>query len=266
MTRSRTLPFLIPVLLLSISTLAQAGASSQEQQLFTLVNQERAKAGVPPLAWNKQLAQAAAPHSRKLAQNRQLSHQFPGEPELQARVGATYLHFDRVGENVSFAPDVETAHKGLMNSPLHRANILSAQFDSIGISIVPWGDELYVTEDFARVLPGYSEQDFQKQVVNAFNAARKEAGVSVISVRADDRLRKIACSPSPDPRSTLHNLPGAMDLEIFTASDPQQLPSHMRKLAADFTLRRMNIGVCLRTGQGPGFTTFRVVASFYPVD
>src|SRR5438270_3430468 len=89
---------------------AHAGPSQREQQLFDLLNHEREKAGLSKLEWNDQLAEAALAHSKLLADNQDLSHQFPGEPILQERIGATKLRFNSVAENVAFAPDVETAH------------------------------------------------------------------------------------------------------------------------------------------------------------
>src|SRR5579859_287137 len=83
--------------------------SQREQQLFDLVNHEREKAGLNKLEWSDSLAQAALAHSRLLAEHQDLSHQFPGEPLLQERVGYTRLRFNSVAENVAAAPDVDTA-------------------------------------------------------------------------------------------------------------------------------------------------------------
>jgi len=75
---------------------AQGAPTQREQQLLDLVNREREKEGLSRLEWNDQLAQAALAHSRLLAENRDLSHQFPGEAPLQERVGATTLRFNAV--------------------------------------------------------------------------------------------------------------------------------------------------------------------------
>src|SRR5260221_5133590 len=81
-----------------ISIAAHAGPSQREQQLLDLVNHEREKAGLNKLEWSDRLAQAALAHSKRLAANRDLSHQFAGEPLLQERVGATGLRFNSVAE------------------------------------------------------------------------------------------------------------------------------------------------------------------------
>src|SRR4051812_22553714 len=125
--------FTIACFVLVISISAHAGPSQREQQLFDLVNHEREKAGLNKLEWSDQLAQAALAHSKLLAENRDLSHQFPGEPAVQERVGATRLRFNAVAENVAEGPDVDTAHTALMKSPGHRANILHQDYNAIGI-------------------------------------------------------------------------------------------------------------------------------------
>src|SRR6476646_1900551 len=139
----------IACLVFLITLPAHAGPSQREQQLFDLVNHERERAGLNKLEWNDQLAEAALAHSKLLAENRDLSHQFSGEPILQERIGATRLRFNSVAENVAAAPDVNTAHAALMKSSGHRANILHQDYNAIGISFLERYHELYVTRDSA---------------------------------------------------------------------------------------------------------------------
>src|ERR1700727_1358625 len=151
----------IVCLIFVIAAQAQTGPSQREQQLLDLVNHEREKAGLQKLEWNDQLAKSALAHPRLLAQNRDLSHQFPGEPPLQERVGSTSLRFNSVGDNVAEAPAVDVAHRALMQSPGHRANILHKDYNAVGISIVERDRELFVTQDFAHALVSYSEKQFR---------------------------------------------------------------------------------------------------------
>ena len=41
------------------------------------------------------------------------------------------------GNGIALSPDVETAHKMLMDSPLHRENILQPKYTEIGIGVRP---------------------------------------------------------------------------------------------------------------------------------
>lgn len=245
---------------------AWTAPSPQERQLFDLVNQERQRAGLAKLDWNQKLADAAHRHSALLAQHKDLSHQFGGEPPLQQRAGAAGARFNSVAENVAFAPAVEAMHRGLMHSPEHRANILNGEYNAVGIAIVVRGGELYATQDFARLIPAYTEAQFQDAVVAASARARQARGLAPMTVRSDPRLKKAACAKTLDAAKVLSNLPGAADIVIYTASDPNKLPSNMQRAVNDRTLRRMNIGVCFQSGDESGFSRYWVAAAFYPVE
>ncbi|HEX4605235.1 MAG TPA: CAP domain-containing protein [Candidatus Angelobacter sp.] len=243
--------------------LAHAGPTQREQQLFDLVNREREKAGLNKLEWSDRLAEAALYHSRLLAENQDLSHQFPGEATLQQRVGATGLRFNSVAENVAEAPDVETAHNGLMHSPGHRANILHQEYNALGISIVEHGRQLFVTQDFGHTLVSYTEKQFRDAVITGFNQARRARSLRPVDVIVDPRLRKSACAQDLNTDKMIQGLPGAAGLVVFSLSEPGSLPDDLRKLAADKTVERMNIGVCLQTGGKNGFSKFWVVTAFF---
>jgi hypothetical protein len=237
--------------------------SSSEKQLLDLVNHEREKAGLNKLEWSDQLAEAALAHSKLLADHQDLSHQFPGEPLLQERVGATKLRFNAVAENVAEAPDVDTAHTALMKSPGHRANILHPDYNAIGISIVERDHVLFVTQDFAHMLASYTEKQFRESLIANFNQARRARKMRPVDVINDPHLRKAACSQDMHTDKMIQNMPGASGLLVFSLAEPGALPSDMRKFASDKTLQRMNIGVCLQTGGATGFSKFWVVAAFY---
>ncbi len=44
-----------------------------------------------------------------------------------------------MGENLAYAPTESIAHTGLMNSPGHRANILSPEFGQVGLGVIDAG-------------------------------------------------------------------------------------------------------------------------------
>ena len=257
-------PFIVAIvcLVFMLPARAQAGPSQLEQQLFDLVNREREKAGLSKLAWNDRLAAAALEHSRLLARHEDLSHQFEGEAPLQQRVGVTGLRFNSVAENVAAAPTVDVTHRGLMDSPGHRANILHQEYNAIGISIVERNHELFVTQDFAHTLASYSEKQFQEAVVAGFKQARRARGLPAVDIMIDPRLRKSACAQDMNTDKMIQGLPGAASLLVFSLSEPG-LPDDMRRLASDRSVERMGIGVCLQTGGKIGFSKFWVVAAFY---
>lgn len=131
--------------------------STGEKELVGLINQERAREGLPPLAVDERLMQAARKHTELMVKHQKLSHQSEDEQPLQVRLADENLRSDRQAENVALEMDVAGVHAILMNSPPHRANILSAKYNAIGVGVMRSGDRLYVTEDFAHRLPDYSD-------------------------------------------------------------------------------------------------------------
>ncbi|MBA3912674.1 MAG: hypothetical protein H0X25_02175 [Acidobacteriales bacterium] len=94
--------------------------------MLRLTNAARAQAGAPPLTLDADLSRAAAAHAELMAEHRQLSHQFPAEPELLERLGSqANSPLDSVAENVAVAADARRAHDALMHSPPHKKNLLN---------------------------------------------------------------------------------------------------------------------------------------------
>jgi uncharacterized protein YkwD len=62
---------------------------------------------------------------------------------------AANVRFVDAGENLALAPTVPVAHRGLMNSPGHRANILYPKFGRLGIGIMDGGIRgLMISQEF----------------------------------------------------------------------------------------------------------------------
>jgi uncharacterized protein YkwD len=236
---------------------------SPEQQLFKLLNLERQHHRLSPLQWDSRLADAARIHAQKMAQAGGISHRFAGEPDLGQRARSTGALFKSVAENVAMGGTPEEIHLALMNSPGHRANILNSQYNAGGVGVVQVNNELYVTQDFAQLVPAYSADQFRQGIVEAFNKLRQARGVRAISARSDTRLDQAACAAKLDPGSVLADQPGAASATTFTAVQPWDLPSALEKSAADSTLQRMSLGVCFRPDPANNFAQFWVVAVFF---
>jgi uncharacterized protein YkwD len=62
---------------------------------------------------------------------------------------AAGIQFVVAGENLAYAPNVDIAQRGLMNSPGHRANILRPEFGHVGIGVIRSAAEgSMFTQDF----------------------------------------------------------------------------------------------------------------------
>lgn len=119
-----------------------AKLTPDEAKMVALVNEERAKAGLPALKVDMKLTELARKKSQDMVDKNYFSHTSPtyGSPfDMMKAAGVTYKY---AGENLAGASKVETAHVNLMNSPGHRANILNTNYDHIGIGIIegsPYG-------------------------------------------------------------------------------------------------------------------------------
>ena len=212
---------------------AQQFEPASEQQIVQLVNLERAKAGLPPLTVDERLTRIAREHSQLLAAQHALSHQFPGEPDVRHRVAATGLRFDISGENVAYDADAASAHRSLMNSPPHRANILRPQFTAIGIGVVRSGNLIYVTEDFAHRLQELSPDQAEAAIVKNFAALRRSNGFPPLPLRPQDGLRELACDMARNDRletDIARDIPKVSNVVVWTATEPQKLPENMQRL------------------------------------
>jgi uncharacterized protein YkwD len=121
-----------------------------EAQMLDLLNKDRAKSGLKPLAMDEELTKAARKHSADMLARGYFSHYSPEGKSAFDRLRAEKISFLLAGENLAFAPTIKIAHTGLMNSPGHRANILRPQFRKVGIGIMDAGSRgIMVTQKFS---------------------------------------------------------------------------------------------------------------------
>lgn len=120
-----------------------------EKQMLDLVNQERAAAGLRPLAPDPELTEVARRHSADMFARGYFAHDTPEGLTPFDRMRESNVQFLTAGENLALAPTLSVAHTGLMNSPGHRANILRPQFGRLGIGIMDGGMRgLMVSQEF----------------------------------------------------------------------------------------------------------------------
>ncbi len=121
-----------------------------ESNLIARVNEEREKIGLSPLFVDTKMVDVARAYSRKMILDKRFSHVDTEGQTAAERLSMASVVFVRAGENLAFAPDVATAHQGLMDSESHRINILDRRFRRIGVGIIRAGDEgLVITQLFA---------------------------------------------------------------------------------------------------------------------
>ncbi len=107
------------------------------QKLYELTNKERGKAGLPTLAYNEKLSEAAKLKAENMLENNYWSHYGTnGESPWQFILGAGY-EYEYAGENLAknflFSNGVVEAW---MNSPSHKENIMRKEYKDIGFAVV----------------------------------------------------------------------------------------------------------------------------------
>jgi uncharacterized protein YkwD len=105
-----------------------------EQQMLEKTNAQRARYGLPPLRVVRRLIQTARSHAAWMTNNRTLQH--TNQP---------------VGENIAMGqPTTDAAVHDWMNSPGHRANILSSGYTQTGVAAYRTPDgTIYWCQQFA---------------------------------------------------------------------------------------------------------------------
>jgi uncharacterized membrane protein required for colicin V production len=110
-----------------------------ERQMLELLNEERTAAGVRALIWDDRLLPVARQHSEEMFRLKYFAHQSPVSGTPFDRIKAAGFTYSRAGENLAYAQSVSVAHRGLMQSPGHRENILRPEFTHIAIGVVSAG-------------------------------------------------------------------------------------------------------------------------------
>lgn len=115
--------------------------SSIEKQVIDLVNNIRAKYGLPKLTENWELSRCARYKSQDMYNKGYFSHTSPtyGSPfDMMTAFGIKYR---TAGENIAKGyTTAQAVVNGWMNSPGHRANVLNASFTQIGVGYVSSGN------------------------------------------------------------------------------------------------------------------------------
>lgn len=252
------------LLLYSTAAFAQVDEAAA-RQLFDRINQARAEAGVGKLEWDDRLASAALPHAQLMADKRQLSHQFSGEPTARQRVNATGLRSNASGENVAMGPDVDNLCDGWMHSPPHRENILDPKYNASAIAVVRRGESLWAVQEFAHRVAEYSDREVEAIIGTQLTRARAEGGLSGLAQTNAPDVRAAACEMAQRGQMQASTLVRRWDhvrsVFTFTTAEPQQLPNGLVHTAPQ--ARSFAVGSCFgRTAKYPEGTNWVVVA-FY---
>jgi hypothetical protein len=122
-----------------LATLCMAHAETREwlataHDYAVQVNQLRLRYNLPPLKLNAQLCNAAQTHAETIAQTGTITHADAHGRRADYRASATGYFYHRLGENLAAGqPTWERALHAWLNSPNHRANLLTPDYRELGV-------------------------------------------------------------------------------------------------------------------------------------
>jgi hypothetical protein len=123
-----------------------------------------------------------------------IGHTSPTTGSAADRVKRARIAAMVVQENLGRDVNAEQLHTGLMDSPGHRANILSPQVTHVGIGAAAEQESDHLafiaTQVFIRTPQEIDPDEAPAQVLDAINRARAQKGLAALP--EDDSLREIA--------------------------------------------------------------------------
>ena len=126
-----------------------------EQAIYNKVNEERAKAGVPALSYNTTMEKYARIKSQDMGDKNYFSHTDLNGNYITTQMKADGVTYNAWGENIAYIGGITDptalANQFMtnwMNSEGHKKNILSTNFDSIGVGVYKIGNKVYATQEF----------------------------------------------------------------------------------------------------------------------
>ncbi len=123
------------------------------EQLLQLTNKARSEQGLPKLALNATLTEAAMQHSTNMVRQRTLAHDLDGKGPAE-RIRALGYRFGSMGENIAEGQRTSAeAIDSWLRSPGHRANLLGSAYTEVGFGVATTTDgRRYWTQLFATPL------------------------------------------------------------------------------------------------------------------
>jgi hypothetical protein len=167
---------------------------------------------------------------------------------------------------VALSQDIYSAHEELMDSPPHRANLLDPKYNAVGVGVIRSGPNLYVTEDFARRLPEYSEPEAEATLQHAIAKYATSQGLTAPLLKPQPELRHLACDMAlndalEDQRAA--KLPGVHEVFVWTAGDPAKLPKGVDALLSHPLPSGYSLGACFAPSVSyPGGVYWVVMVSY----
>jgi uncharacterized protein YkwD len=238
-----------------------------ERELFDLANRARAQSELAPFHFDEGLTRAAREHAIVMATRGELSHQFPGEPELSQRLAANCsLYLVEAAENVASADSADQAHDGLMHSVHHRENLLHPSYNVAGFGVVRRGGTLYVVQDFGDSVPQVSTHETETAIAEVVDRQRKGTRLTGLEHLDASAARKEACAMAGQDSLKIAASPQTLQgthIVRYTSTQPVSLPSTAIQSIEDEKVKRFAVGSCFARSKSYPNGIYWVVLVFY---
>ena len=128
------------------NTNTTASLSSDEQEVFNLINQQRQQNGLSALSINSEVQNVARIKAKDMVDKNYFSHTSPTYGSPFDMLKSFKISYNTAGENIAGNSSNSGAVNAWMNSSGHRANILNSSFNQTGIGVVssPKYGKIYV--------------------------------------------------------------------------------------------------------------------------
>ena len=179
---------------------------------------------------------------------------------------AEFDNMNSAGENVAVNVSIPGANSGLMGSPRHRANILSREFNAVGIGVVWIGNQVWVTQDFARRIQAMSGGTAAEEVAAALARVRAQAGLPRLRRVNEGHLSSLACDMGHHNHVNTNKAlksTSAVMATAYTTSNPEELSQGAVQAARERNIQSYAVGVCFQRSSGFPSGVYWVLLTLY---
>ena len=193
------------------------GIVDAEAYMVRLVNQLRSNLSVPGLVPHSGVATVARAWSNEMADAGEFQHNplyFSQYPDGATAGGENIAEIPYTG-NLDVAV-VRRAFEGLKNSPGHYANMISAQYNRIGVGVADTGDTAYFTQNFAHYTSSAQTQQDGDPNAGSVTSATEGADEQTIQLSSDPDGDTFTYLGTPDSgASTITQMRGDFSVPMF---------------------------------------------------
>lgn len=235
------------------ATAQDTAATTDDQKLFAMLNDARAKAGLSGLASDKRIDDAAALHVAEFANRKEISDQFEGEPSLLERLRMAQLPSGSAGEIMLEAANLDQIPEFLKRPDVQKV-LLNPAFSLAGLAKMQQGSELFIVANLVRPLRSLTPDEVEHLVIDSVQGARSHAKLMPFKVVGMRQLRAAACdmakkdSLKAAPINPYLGYTGSPSKDVrnftYTTVDPGILPRGVQVAGDDPKINSISVGVC----------------------